>query len=185
MVPVNPFFENANRRFLFTMKNRTQYKFILNGSGKECGIIDAPVPELNVGTMEKTAQLQIRGYKRSYALYGVTYTVHFRILDAREKDTGYKLQIFLAVGEVATNNYFGWYVYDGRDDILTPLEWKARLSSSRGYNRNKENYGDNVLNMGGMYALRATIDALEMEIEMTTDNQSHSTPSMMIRPIVS
>lgn len=183
ILPENSEYEDATRRFLFTINNQTPYIFVLDGSRKECGRIDAPFQRLHAGSPQQPDELQIRGYKKSFAPYGVTYTVHFRILDAVEKDTKYRLQIFLAVGEIATNNYFGWYIYKGKDDIISPIEWKARLSSSTGYNRNKTDYHDTVLNFGGKYSLHATCDVLKLEIDMTSDNDSHSRPSMVIRPM--
>lgn len=184
-LPPNPFFDNANKRFLFTMRNRTPYTFLLDGSRKECGIIDTPLQELCPGTNESPSTIYIRGYKKSYALYGVTYTVHFRILDEQQKDTNSRLQILLAVGEKATNNYFGWYIYEGKDDILSPQQWKAPLDNKNDYNHNKTSGEEKVLNIGGQYTLRATVPKLSIEIEMSTDNESHSTPTMIIRPIAS
>lgn len=164
------------------MSNRTPYTFVLDASRKECGILDAPFTKLRAGTTGQPAVLQIRGHKKKFAPYGVTYTIHFRIFDLTEKDTYWRLQIFLAVGEIATNNYFGWYIYRGKEDILSPIEWKARLDSSKGYNRNKESCYDDVLNMGGKYTLCAASSELKLEIDMTGDNEPYSRPSMVIRP---
>ena len=182
-LPPNSFFENANKRFLFTMKNRTPYTFLLDGSCKECGIIETALQELRPGTNESPTEIYIRGYKKSYALYGVTYTVHFRILDEQQRDTNSRLQILLAVGEKLTDNYFGWYIYIGKDGILSPQQWKATLDNKNDYNHNKTSCEEKVLNIGGQYTLRATVPKLSIEIEMSTDNESHSTPTMIIRSI--
>ena len=180
----NTEFENANRRFLFTMSNQTSYKFILEESRKECGILDAPFRELRTGTNTKPTEMFIRGYKANLALYGVTYTFQFRIAEATNKDRNYKLHVFVGVG-LATSNLFGWCITIGEERMLSPEEWRKRLDPKDGYNRDKRNYQDRVLNEGGKCRLRASFNQLKLDIEMLTDNEAYSRPYMIIRPMAS
>jgi hypothetical protein len=162
------------------MSNRTSYKFVLDESRKDCGILDAPLRELGTGTNEKPAELCIRGYKKTLALVGVTYTLQFRILEATDKDTNYRLNVFLSIGNIRTN-IFGWYICKNNERILSPDEWRNRLKPQDGYNRDKGNFQDRVLNEGGKYHLRASCNELKLEIEMLTDDGWSATPSMIIR----
>jgi hypothetical protein len=162
------------------MSNRTSYKFILEESRKECGILDVPFRELGAGTKEKPAEICMRGHKSNFALYGVTYTLQFRILETTDKDTNYRLHVFLGIG-LATNNYFGWYISTDEERIFSSQQWKKRLNSQDGYNRDKKTHQDPVLNHGGMYRLRASCNKLQLDIEMLTDNEAYSRPYMIIR----
>jgi len=183
ILPPNTNFESANRRFLFTMSNRTSYKFVLHGSRKECGVLDAPFKELIAGTTNNPSELYMRGYKTDFSLYGVTYTLEFRILEADDKDTNYRLNIFIGIGE-ATQNYFGWYICATNELILSPKKWFRAIDSKTDYNRVKTDYKDRVLNKGGKHDLRASCDQLKLNIEMITDNQAYSTPTMIIKDMI-
>jgi hypothetical protein len=176
----NADYENANRRFLFAMSNRTSYKFIIEETRKECGTLNVPYRELDAGTNEKPAEICISGYKRNLALYGVTYTLQFRISETTGKDRNYKLHVFLGIG-LTTDNYFGWCITIGEERKLSPEIRRKRQDSKDGFNRNKRNAQDRVLNHGGMRRLRASFDQLKLDIEMLTDNESYSRPYMIIR----
>lgn len=177
----NKYFENAARRFLFTMSNRTSYKFLLDRSYKECGHLDAPFHELNAGTKKEPAELRIRGYKRNLAPYGVTYTLHFRISKSTDEDTDYGLHIFLAVGEL-TENRFGWYIAPKEIALETPEKWYKSVKKHN-YNQRKVDCYEKILNDGGKFSLCASVKELEVEIEMHTDNEPYSTPVMLIKPM--
>ena len=162
------------------MSNRTSYKFILCETRKECGVLDAPFKELDVGTKKHPSELFIRGYKMLFALYGVTYTLQFRILKARGEDTYRRLHVFIGIGE-ATQNLFGWYICTDEEVMMTPQEWSGSQDPKDGYNRKKKSYLDRVLNQGGTHELNASSVELQLDIDFITDNESCSTPTMIIK----
>ncbi|CAF1191027.1 unnamed protein product [Adineta steineri] len=166
-------FDSVGRRFLFTLTNQSPYRFALINSDQWYGNLDAPLNFLEAGNTTHMGVLQIRGFKTPIAATGVTYSLCFRVDDKSGKDTGSRLNVYLQVGFNA-NNYYGWTFRDaGNCDAAR--SWYG----STGFNRGKVGCVDGVLNKGGTHSLSASCK--NMTIEMFTDNQSFSTPTLTIK----
>ncbi|CAF2072800.1 unnamed protein product [Rotaria magnacalcarata] len=176
----NRTFEKATTRFVFTMHNRSPLSFILDGMIQDSGEIEILSRELHSSTETTESRLTIRGYKKSIGLYGVGYTLSFRILRDEVETTGYRLHIMLWIGNMR-DSYFGWYISDSTNEALTPKQWWSKAERKSIINTMKTNATDENLNKGGGKTLLANFKELKLEIEMLTDNENNSMPSMIIR----
>lgn len=176
----NSEFESASTRFIFTMRNQSALSFILDGMVQESGKIEILSRELNSGTKENESQLVIRGYKKPLGFYGVHYTFSFRILRDEVKDTAYRLHIMVWIGYIR-DSYFGWYISNSTKEALTPKQWWSKARGKGIVDTTKSNATDENLNTGGRQTLLADFKELELQIEMLTDNETYSMPSMIIR----
>lgn len=168
-------FEKRNRRFLFTMSNKTGLTFIMDSMDTQYGIIEMPWRELGVGNANGSSQLRIRGYKVN-TLRGVSCSLRFRIHNEKGEDTKWRLMIFLEIG-MAVDNSFGWYI-DLEDKLLTAKQWykehpPEKQSKSRANQRN--------LVIGNTGRMQANLVEENLNIEMFTDNLENSSPSMIIK----
>ncbi|CAF1388859.1 unnamed protein product [Adineta steineri] len=165
-------FDNVNRRFLFTLTNKSPFEFHMEQSKSWYGHLEAPLRELQAGEGKDMGVLQIRGYKKADTATGATHSLCFRIATPAGKLNAW-LNIYLQVGYTA-NNYFGWFISD-TSQCLEPQTWYQ----STNFNEKKGSCSDRVLNIGGSNRLTANCFGF-LPITMYTDNMSWSTPSMSI-----
>lgn len=174
-------FDKSSRQFILTFNNQTPFIFVLEEADTRYGYIEVVWQELGPGTRDQSCALRVRGYKSAIDARGITSTFHLCILNSACEDTGYRLNIFVQIGHLLANNYFGWYICSNTETPITPKEW---FENSK-FNRRKKDAADPVLNKAGTYPLSSTFPELQLHIDMQIDNFSCSMPIMNIRDLQS